>query len=107
MAKAKYRTLEPVTFVNDAGKAVSVNAGREIELTEAQAKALAGKVESLVDTAAGSMFPDGSPVIDPTIVRTVPATPVAGEAVEPEPVAPAKPAVKVEAPKNDPKTKSN
>lgn len=91
MAK-KYRSLEPVTYVAN-GKVVSVNADREIELEEDQAKSLAGRVV-LLDAQAPSMFPDGTPIIDPTIVRTVPATPVAGEPV----VAPApeKPAFKVD-----------
>lgn len=81
---AKYRSLKPVTYVAD-GAVVSVDAGREFDLSEEQAKALADSVV-LVDVDSGSMFPDGTPIIDPAIVRTVPATPVAGEAVEPPPV---------------------
>lgn len=80
---AKYRLLEPVTYVAD-GQVVSVDKGREIDLTEYQAKKLADKVV-LVESAVDSMFPHGTPIIDPTIVRTVPATPVAGESVEPHP----------------------
>lgn len=88
---AKYRSLKPVTYV-DNGKVVSVKEGREFTLTDEQAKALAGSVV-LIDVDSGSMFPDGAPIIDPTIVRTVPNTPVAGEAVEPTP-APVKTVVK-------------
>lgn len=89
---AKYRSLEPVTYVAD-GKVVSVSADREIELTETQATKLAGRVVR-IEASAPSMFPDGTPIIDPTIVRTVPATPVAGEPVAPPPPEPAKPPVK-------------
>lgn len=80
---AKYRSLEPVSYVAD-GKVVSVAADREIELSEDQAKALAGRVV-LLEVTAPSMFPTGTPIIEHTIVRSVPATPVAGEAVEPAP----------------------
>lgn len=86
---AKYRSLEPVTYVED-GKVVSASADREFELDEAQATLLAGRVVRLAEPAP-SMFPDGVPVIDHVIVRSVPATPVAGEAVEaPAPEKPAK-----------------
>lgn len=85
----KYRSLEPVAYVND-GKVVSVNADREIDLSDEEAKALAGRIV-LIEAQAPSMFPDGAPIIDPTIVRTVPATPVAGEPVAPP--APEKPVV--------------
>lgn len=90
---AKYRTTEPVAYVKD-GAAVSVDAGREINLTDEQAQSLAGKV-LLVESPIDSMFPSGPPIIDPTIVRTVPATPVVGEpVVAVEPVATVSPFVK-------------
>lgn len=95
---AKYRTLEPVTFVWD-GVVTSVATGRTLELTDEQVKSLSGKL-ALVENAVPSMFPDGTPIIDPTIVRTVPATPVAGEVVEVE-----KPKAPVNF--NVPKPKSN
>lgn len=76
---AKYRSLEPVSYVAN-GKVVSVAAQREFELDEDQANSLAGRIVFVENTAV-SMFPEGAPIIDPAIVRTVPNTPVAGEPV--------------------------
>lgn len=86
---AKHRTLVPVSYVAN-GKVVSVDADRVIDLDDKQAKSLAGKVV-LVEQKAPSMFPEGAPIIQSHITRTVPATPVAGEAVEPEPQPKAEP----------------
>ncbi len=66
----QYRTLEPVTYVHE-GKAVSVAKGRLVELTEAQARPLGGKLE-LVEVA-DSVFPTGTPKISPVFVRENPA----------------------------------
>lgn len=96
---SKYRSLKPVTYVAD-GKVVSVKANRTVDLTEEQAKALSESVV-LVDSQVDSVFPDGAPIISPTIVRTVPATPVVGEAVEPP--APVKSFGKFDAPKPEDK----
>lgn len=67
---AKHRTLEHVSYVVD-GKVVSVQADRVVDLTDAQATALAGKV-ALIEKQE-SMFPDGNVFIETHIVRaTVP-----------------------------------
>lgn len=84
---AKYRSLEPVTYVAD-GKVISVAAERLIDLTDAQAEALAGKVASL-DGTGESMFPTGAPVIAHVITRDVPLSTFTADA-DPGPVAPAK-----------------
>ncbi len=90
---AKYRTLEAVTFVWD-GVVTSVEPNRELELTDDEVKTLHGKVV-LVDNMSPTMFPDGAPIIEPAIVRTVPATPVAGETVDvPKPEKASAPKVK-------------
>lgn len=79
----KYRTLEPVAFVND-GKVVHVKKDRTVELTEDQAKSLAGKV-LCVDNKTRSMFPNGSPVFGQHFARSLPNQRVAGEHVEAAP----------------------
>lgn len=68
---AQYRTLESVSYVKD-GAVVSVNAGRVIDLNAKQAEALVGKVASVDDDRASSMFPDGVPILNPVITRNVP-----------------------------------
>lgn len=62
----KYRVIENITYV-DNGKVVTVKGGlgKEVELTEAQAKTLSGKVVRLAVTT--DMFPDGGPLLDPVI----------------------------------------
>lgn len=79
----KYRTLEPIAFVQD-GKVVSVAKDRTVELTEDQAKSLAGRV-LCVENKTRSMFPDGSPVFKQHFARSLPNQRVAGEHVEPAP----------------------
>lgn len=91
----KYRTLEPVAFVRD-GKVVSVKEGRTVELTEDQAKSLAGKVLN-VENKTRSMFPDGSPVFQQHFARSLPNQRVAGEHVVADP-APAPAEAKVAKP---------
>lgn len=78
----KYRTVEPVSYVEDGG-VVSVKADRTIELSEDDAKKLAGKI-LLVENKTPSMFPNGSPYIPVHIVRPHEAKVIAGEAVAPE-----------------------
>lgn len=57
-----FRTLEDVAYI-DGGKVVSVARGKNIELTEAQAKKLGAKIQDL--TPAGvPLFPKGAPIID-------------------------------------------
>lgn len=79
----KYRTTEAVSFVKD-GHVVSVKADRVIELDEAEARKLAGRV-LFVENRTPSMFPDGAPHIPVHIVRPHDAKPIAGEPVAPEP----------------------
>lgn len=91
----KYRTLEPVSFVRD-GKAVSVKADRTVELTEEQAKSLAGRV-LCVENKTRSMFPDGAPIFNQHFARSLPNQRVAGEHVVADPAPKAvKPEVKAE-----------
>lgn len=52
---ALYRTLEAVSYVKD-GAVVSVAANRDVELTEAQAAKLEGKLVQAADSK--SMFPN-------------------------------------------------
>ena len=97
---SKYRTLEAVAFVKD-GKVVSVAKDRVVELTEEQAKSLAGRVLN-VENKTRSMFPDGSPVFKQHFARSLPNQRVAGEHVEAD-AAPAEPkVVRAEAPKPEP-----
>ncbi len=88
---ALYRTLAPVVYV-DNGKAVSVNADRVIEVTEEQALALAGSLAAVIDEREGSMFPDGTPVINHTIVRDIPVVAFAPEPAHEAPVEEPEPA---------------
>ncbi|MBO0676784.1 hypothetical protein JRC04_04830 [Mycolicibacterium sp. S2-37] len=98
LTMALYRTLEPVAFVAD-GVVYSVDRGRVIELNDAQAADLVGKVASLDDNRAGSMFPEGVPIISPIIQRNVP-TPTFTPDPDPGVVAP------VEAPAPKPVAKA-
>ena len=104
---AQFRTLEPVVYVRD-GKVVSVTADRVIDLSDAQAEDLAGKVVA-VKGREQSMFPDGAPVLNPNIVRDVPAVafaePEAPKPAKPEPKAAPKPAIPASKPKADAKDK--
>lgn len=95
----RYRTLEPITFVKE-GKVVSVAKDRTVELTEDQAKSLAGKVLN-VENQTRTMFPNGSPIFKQHFARSIPNTRVAGEHVEAE-AAPAPKVVKPEPPKAEP-----
>lgn len=91
----RYRTLEPVSFVKD-GRAVSVAKDRTVELTEDQAKSLAGKVVN-IDNKTRSMFPDGAPIFNQHFARSLPNQRVAGEHVVADPAPKAvKPEVKAE-----------
>lgn len=57
-----FHTAEEVTYVNE-GAVVHVGAGKNIELTDAQAKKLGSKVVDL--TPLGTpLFPKGAPIID-------------------------------------------
>lgn len=98
---AQYRTLEPVTYVKD-GKVVSVAADRVVELNDKQAQSLAGRVSAVEDRGA-SMFPDGAPVINPTITRDVPVPAFSPTPVEPAPAPePEKKSDRVGPPKSTP-----
>lgn len=99
---SKYRTLEQVAFVQD-GKVVSVAKDRTVELTEDQAKSLAGKV-LCVENKTRSMFPNGSPVFKQHFARSLPNQCVAGEHVEADPApAPRVVAARPEPAKPEPK----
>lgn len=75
---AKYRSLEPVAYVNE-GAIVSVAADRFIELDDDQATSLAGKVVRI--DVQDSIFPDGAPYFEPAFVRAeIPTSEVAVEA---------------------------
>jgi hypothetical protein len=82
----KYRTLEPIAFVED-GKVRSVAKDRTVELTEETAKSLAGAILN-VDNKTRSMFPNGSPVFNQHFARSLPNQRVAGEHVEAAPAEP-------------------
>lgn len=63
---AKYRLLEAAAYIHN-GQAVSVKAGRIVELDDEQAASLAGKLDLIVTN--DSMFPDGQPHIDPVFAQ--------------------------------------
>lgn len=87
---AKYRTLKAVALVQD-GKAVSVKAGRIVDLTDEQAEKL-GSDKVVREEEKNTMFPTGAPNIPAGFLP-------------PPVVAPTEPAPKVETPKPSPKPK--